>query len=78
MPNLDDGLKKELLETDEEFRRLFEEHQSYKQRLNEIKEKSFHSPDDENEAKQIKLHKLGLKDRMEAIVRTHREAQVPA
>ena len=78
MPNLDDGLKKELLETDEEFRRLFEEHRSYKQRLNEIKEKSFHSPEDETEAKQIKLHKLGLKDRMEAIARMHRQEQVPA
>ncbi len=78
MPNLDDGLKKELLETDEEFRRLFEEHQSYKQRLQAIKEKSFLSPDDETEAKQIKLHKLGLKDRMEAIARQHRQQEVPA
>ncbi|MCP4203635.1 MAG: DUF465 domain-containing protein [bacterium] len=78
MPNLDDGLKKELLETDEEFRRLFEEHQNYKQRLNVIKEKSFLSPEDETEAKQIKLRKLGLKDRMEAIARMHRQERVPA
>ena len=78
MPNLDDGLKQELFETDEEFRRLFEEHQNYKQRLNEIKERSFLSPDDETEAKQIKLRKLGLKDRMEAIARMHRQERVPA
>ena len=34
--------------------------------------------DDETEAKQIKLRKLGLKDRMEAIARLHRQEQVPA
>ena len=78
MPNIDDGLKKELLETDEEFRRLFEAHKNFKERLNEIKQKSFLSPEDEFETKQIKLRKLGLKDRMEAIVRAHRREQVPA
>ena len=78
MPNLDDDLKKELLETDEEFRRLFEEHQNHKERLNAIKEKSFPSPEDEIEAKQIKLHKLGLKDRMEEIARLHRQERMTA
>ena len=78
MPNLDDGLKKELRETDEEFRRLFEEHQNHKQRLNVIKEKSFLSPEDETEAKQIKLHKLGMKDRMQEIARMYRREKVPA
>lgn len=78
MPNIDEGLKKELLETDEEFRRLFEEHQNYKRRLAEIHQKSFLSPEDEHEAKQIKLHKLGLKDRMEYILRTRRETSATA
>ena len=57
---------------------MFEEHQNHKQRLNVIKEKSFPSPEDETEAKQIKLHKLGLKDRMEEIARMYRREQVPA
>jgi uncharacterized protein YdcH (DUF465 family) len=78
MPTTDDGLKQELLETDDEFRRLFEEHQNYERRLEEIHQKSFLSPDDEHEAKQIKLHKLGLKDKMEIILRAHREAETPA
>ena len=78
MPNIDDGLKQELLETDDEFRRLFDEHQNYKRRLGEILQKSFLSPEDEHEAKQIKLHKLGLKDRMESILRTHRETAATA
>ena len=78
MPNTDQGLKQELLETDDEFRRLFEEHQNYKRRLAEIHQKSFLSPEDEHEAKQIKLHKLGLKDRMEIILRSHRETGATA
>lgn len=78
MPNQDDGLRKELLETDEEYRRLFEEHQNYERRLEEINQRAFASPEDQFEVKQIKLHKLGLKDRMEMIVRNHRQAEVPA
>ncbi|MDH3255928.1 MAG: DUF465 domain-containing protein [Acidobacteriota bacterium] len=78
MPNIDEGLKQELLETDDEYRRLFEEHQNYKRRLEELHQKSFLSPDDEHEAKQIKLHKLGLKDRMELILRSRRETRATA
>jgi len=72
MPTSNDGLKQELLTNDEEFQRLFQEHQNYEQRLEALGQKSFLSPEDEFEAKQIKLHKLGLKDRMQAIMRSHR------
>ncbi len=78
MPNINDGLREELLETDDEFRRLHEEHQDYKRRLDELKQKSFLSQADEFDAKKIKLHKLKLKDRMAAIIRTHRETRVSA
>jgi uncharacterized protein YdcH (DUF465 family) len=36
------------------------------------------SQDDEIEEKRIKLHKLVLKDRMESILRSHRESRVSA
>ena len=78
MATIDDGLKQELLETDDEFRRLFEEHQNYERRLDEIHQKSFLSPEDEHEAKQIKLHKLSLKDKMEHILRSHRGTRATA
>ena len=78
MPTIEDGLREELLETDEEFRRLFEEHQNYKQRLYAMNEKSFLSPEDETEAIEIKKRKLSLKDRMETIARMHRQEKVPA
>lgn len=78
MPLSDEGLKQELLETDDEFRRLHEEHQNYERRLEEIHARSFASPEDEHEVKQIKLHKLSLKDRMAQILRAHREQRAAA
>ena len=71
-----DELKAELIKTDDEFRRLYEEHQAYERRLQEINQKSLLSQDDEIEEKKIKLHKLVLKDHMEEILRHHREARV--
>ena len=73
-----DELKSELLNTDAEYRRLFEEHQEYEHRLQELNQKSLLSQEDEIEEKKIKLHKLALKDHMEQILRTHRESQVSA
>ena len=78
MPNLDQPLKQELLGTDEEFRRLHEEHQSLEKRLEELRQKSMWSEEGELEEKQIKRQKLFLKDRMEAIMRSYRESSVSA
>ena len=72
----EESLRQELLATDDEFRRLYEEHQNYKRRLETLRQKSFFSQDDELEEKRIKLHKLRLKDRMEVILRSHREAEL--
>ena len=46
--------------------------------LEEIQQKSLPSQDDEIEEKKIKLHKLALKDRMEELLRAHRETRVSA
>lgn len=73
-----DELKAELIQTDDEFRRLYEEHQAYERRLQEINQKSLLSQEDEIEEKKIKLHKLALKDHMEQILRAHRETRVTA
>ncbi|MFL6196055.1 MAG: YdcH family protein [Thermoanaerobaculia bacterium] len=71
-----DDLKAELIKTDDEFRRLFEEHQQFERRLDELNHKNLLSEDDEMEEKKIKLHKLMLKDHMEQILRAHRETRV--
>lgn len=74
-----DPVTESLLETDDQFRRLHLEHQEYKRRLKTLRQKALLSQDDEIEMKRIKLHKLTLKDQMEAIRRHHRDAElVPA
>lgn len=64
-----DALKEELLATDEEFRRLHDEHQECERRLTELVQKSLLSQQDEIEEKKLKRHKLSLKDRMAALLR---------
>jgi len=73
-----DLVKEELLRSDEAFRSLYEEHLEYKQRLDALRAKSLLSEEDEIEMKRIKLHKLALKDRMEAILHDHAKAPVSA
>ncbi|MCP4659481.1 MAG: DUF465 domain-containing protein [bacterium] len=77
MPQVD-PVRENLILSDETFRRLYEEHQDYKQRLQAVRQKSLPSQEDEIEIKRIKLHKLSLKDRMEAIVRQHAREQISA
>jgi uncharacterized protein YdcH (DUF465 family) len=73
-----ESLKEELIQTDDQFRRLYEEHKASERRLAEINQKTLLSQDDEIEEKKIKLHKLVLKDRMEEMLRAHRETRVSA
>lgn len=64
-----DPAKQELIQTDDAFRSLYEEHQEYKRRLASIRQRSLPSEQDEIEIKRIKIHKLSLKDQMEAMLR---------
>jgi uncharacterized protein YdcH (DUF465 family) len=73
-----DPLKDELLQQDPAFQLLYEEHQDSERRLQELQRRTLRTPEDEALEKQIKLHKLVLKDRMEARIRAYREARVPA
>lgn len=73
-----DEIREELIATDDEYRRLFQDHQESEQRLLQIHQKSLLSQDDEVEEKKLKLHKLALKDRMELILRQRSEHRVHA
>ncbi len=64
-----DEVKEELLQGDKDFRLLWEEHQECETRLRELSEKTLLSPEEESHEKQIKVHKLHLKDRMESMIR---------
>lgn len=74
----DDSLKEELIKTDEGFRRLASEHEKSEERLEQLRQRSMLSAEDEAEEKQLKLHKLYLKDQMEQILRQRRESRVSA
>ena len=78
MPQIEEGLKQELLADHPEFKALYEDHQGAERRLEELAAKSFLSEADELEIKQLKRHKLYLKDRMEVLVREHKASRVSA
>jgi uncharacterized protein YdcH (DUF465 family) len=62
-----------LPDLDPEYRRLYDEHRDHEHRLQVLAAKSRLSEDEEIEEKRLKKEKLLLKDRMEAIARSHRE-----
>jgi uncharacterized protein YdcH (DUF465 family) len=74
-----DEVKEELIQTDTEFRRLYQEHQSHERRVDELARCHDTSTDDEIELKALKIQKLRLKDRMEEMIRSRlEEGQVSA
>lgn len=77
MPRLS-PVQEELFESDANFRNLYEEHLEYKEMLDTIRSKSLPSEEDEIEMKRIKLHKLTLKDKMEALMLSHLRGEAPA
>jgi uncharacterized protein YdcH (DUF465 family) len=72
------GLKELLLKTDEEFHTLAEQHQQLDSRLHELTEKHYLSAPEQVEEVTLKKRKLQLKDRMEDILRRHRQSPARA
>jgi len=68
-------LKELLLKTDEEFHSLAEKHHQLEGRLHELTEKHYLSEPEQVEEVTLKKRKLLLKDRMEDILRRHRQEQ---
>jgi len=67
-----------LLVHDEAFRLLHQVYHGCAERLTQIAQRTLPSQEDEAEEKRLKIHKLALKDRMEAMMREHQETQVSA
>jgi uncharacterized protein YdcH (DUF465 family) len=61
-----------LLEANEEFRRLFREHETLEKELADLDKYHYLSPQQELERKKIQKIKLKGKDRMEEIIRLSR------
>ncbi len=72
------GLKELLLKTDEEFHTLAEQHHQLEDRLHELTAKHYLSEPEQVEEVTLKKRKLQLKDRMEGILRRHRQTPAQA
>ena len=69
-------LRETLLRTDEEFRRLSDQHHDLEIRLNELSRQLYSNGPEELEKVTLKKKKLQLKDRMEQILRERRSPAV--
>jgi uncharacterized protein YdcH (DUF465 family) len=68
-------LKEQLLQTDEEFHNLAVKHHELDDRLHELTAKQYLSQPEQLEEINLKKRKLQLKDRMEDILRRHRDQE---
>ena len=67
-----EDLKHLLIETNQEFRELASKHHSLDDRLHELEAKHYLSNAEQFEEVNLKKRKLYIKDRMETIIRQHR------
>ena len=75
MPTDSQGLKDYLLQVDQEFRELSGQHHDLEIRLHDLLSKPYLSESEQFEEVTIKKRKLQLKDRMEDIIRRHRQGE---
>ena len=76
MENTQEELKSHLMKTDEEFRRLADEHHRYHVQLEALEAKSRLTPEEEVEEHRLKKVKLQLKDQMNQIISRNRTQHV--
>jgi uncharacterized protein YdcH (DUF465 family) len=67
-------LRELLLQSDQEFRELALKHHELDDRLHDLATRAFLSETEQVEEVQLKKKKLQLKDKMEDILRRHRQA----
>ncbi len=70
MPSLNAVTRESLLASNEEYRKLYEEHTELESRLKTLSEKAVLSDSEQIEESKLKKLKLAGRDRMEAIART--------
>jgi uncharacterized protein YdcH (DUF465 family) len=76
MENTQDELRAHLMQADEEFRQLAQQHAQYHTQLEALEAKPFPTPEEELEEHRLKKLKLRLKDQMNEIVSRQRTQHV--
>ena len=76
MENTQDELKAHLMNADEEFRHLAEQHAQYHKQLEALEAKQHLTPEEELEEHRLKKVKLRLKDQMNEMISRHRAQHV--
>ncbi len=74
MLKMNQDIVQELLETNEEFKKLFEEHVKLEQDLEALYSLKYFPPEVEHRIKEIKKMKLKGKDRMEQIFAEYKKS----
>ncbi|TYB33746.1 MAG: DUF465 domain-containing protein [Flexistipes sinusarabici] len=74
MLKMNQGVVQELLETNKEFKELFDEHVKLEQDLEALYSLKYIPPEVERKIKEIKKIKLRGKDRMEQIISEHKKS----
>lgn len=68
----DEEVQQRLLEENEEFRQLKEEHNWFHRKVEDLDKKSFLTPTERQQREELKKKKLALKDKMEAMMAAYR------
>jgi len=76
MENTQEELKAHLMQTDDEFRHLAEQHAQLHKQLEALEAKSHLTPEEEMEEHRLKKLKLRIKDEMNAILSRHKTQHV--
>jgi uncharacterized protein YdcH (DUF465 family) len=72
MPTDFEELKRQLLQSDEEFKQLANQHHALDEKLHSLTARHYLSEPEQLEEVNLKKRKLLLKDQMESIMRRHR------
>jgi uncharacterized protein len=75
MPTDFEELKRQLLQSDDEFRQLATQHHDLDEKLHNLADRHYLSEPEQLEEVTLKKRKLQLKDQMENILRRHRTGE---
>jgi uncharacterized protein YdcH (DUF465 family) len=76
MPTDFEEMKKQLLQSNDEFRQLATQHHDLDERIHNLARRQFLSEPEQLEEVTLKKRKLQLKDQMESMLRHHRSEPV--